>query len=118
MHTNHYFGFLERHPTPVCFSDLREKLNRSGTHSVEFFAPHAGIQELFKKEAAKDRLVLPDRNAVTTECTQDDKNIDQDDSLVLSSNRAQSRTVSSEKVDARNRWLRIIARLEKWHGKI
>lgn len=111
MNINQYFSFIERTPTAACYSDLREKVQRTGGQPVSFFTPHSGIQELFRKEAGKDRLLLGEP---TLSIMDGDYVFDGSDDT---GTRTQSRALSSEKQDARNRWIKIIQRLEKWHGE-
>jgi hypothetical protein len=109
MNINQYFSFIERTPTAACYSDLREKVQRTGGQPVSFFTPHSGIQELLRKEAGKDRLLLGEP---TLSIMDGDYVFDGSDDT---GTRTQSRALSSEKQDARNRWIKIIQRLEKWH---
>lgn len=106
MNIKQYFSFVERTPIAACYSDLREKTQRAGGQPVSFFASHSGIQDLFRKEAAKDRLVLGDQGASMTD---GDYCFDESNDALA---RTQSRALSSEKQDARNRWLKIVQRLE------
>lgn len=110
MHTKSFFGFVERHPTATVFSDLREKLHRVGGGAVEFFAAHGGVQDLIRREAAKDRLLMPDSDQTTGESQED---------LYFPSHEeaASSRGGGgrAEKAECRARWLKILARLEQWH---
>jgi hypothetical protein len=109
MNIKQYFSFVERTPIAACYNDLREKVQRTGGQPVSFFASHSGIQDLFRKETAKDRLVLGDQGASMTD---GDYCFDEGYDAWA---RTQSRALSSEKQDARNRWLKIVQRLEKWH---
>lgn len=109
MYTNSFFGFVDRHPIAAVYGDLREKVQRHGGKAVEFFAPHSGIQDLFRREAAKDRLLLGD-TAQTT--------LDSDEDLYFQPPEDTSGARGSgrgEKAEYRARWQKIIARLEKWH---